>query len=260
MRMVVVTGTGTGVGKTVTTAALAACALRAGQRVAVVKPVQTGVLPGEPGDLAEVQRLTGLGDLHEFVRYAEPLAPATAARRLGEPGPELAELAGRIAGLVDRDLIIIEGAGGALVRFNDQDEGLCELVTAVQELVYTPYADVRTPRFEVVLVTAADLGCLHDAAAAARALGEWSLGPSHLVVGDWHARPGLAERCNLHDLPSYGGAPVRGVMPHGAGRLLPEAFAEVAMRSLTPVLGGTFDTADFLRRHGVPEPMKVSHR
>jgi len=249
MRIVVVTGTGTGVGKTVTTAALAACALRAGQRVAVVKPVQTGVRPGEPGDLAEVRRLAGLADLHEYVRYAEPLAPATAAVRLGEHGPDLDELAARIAALVDRDLVIIEGAGGALVRFNDRDQGLCELVSAVEERVRSPFAEVETPRLEVVLVTAAGLGCLHDAAATARALDEWGLGPQHLVVGDWPARPGLAERCNLQDLPRYGGAPVRGVIAHGAARLMPEAFAEVALRSLAPVLGGSFDAADFTRRH-----------
>lgn len=260
MRIIVVTGTGTGVGKTVTAAALAACALQAGQRVAVVKPVQTGVRPGEPGDLAEVQRLTGLTDLHEYARYPEPLAPATAARRLGESGPDIDELAGRIAELVDRDLVIVEGAGGALVRFNDLDEGICELVTGVAESVRSPYSDVESPRLEVLLVTGAGLGCLHDVAATAKALEEWGLGPQHLVVGDWHARPGLAERCNLHDLPLYGGAPLRGVIPHGAGRLMPEAFAEVAHRSLTPALGGRFDTASFVRRHtdAASEPTRVS--
>jgi dethiobiotin synthetase len=260
MRIVVVTGTGTGVGKTVVTAALVACALRAGQRVAMVKPVQTGVAPGEPGDLAEVGRLTGLIDLHEYVRYPEPLAPATAASRLGESGPDLDELAGRIAELTDRDLVVIEGAGGALVRFNDLDEGLCELVTAVEELVRSPYGDVPSPRVEVVLVTGASLGCLHDAAATAKALEEWGLGPQHLVVGDWQARAGLAERCNLQDLPRYADAALRGVIPHGAGRLMPAAFAEVALRSLAPALGGNFDAAGFVRRHAAPEPMRVSSR
>ncbi|HEX5813495.1 MAG TPA: AAA family ATPase, partial [Pseudonocardia sp.] len=52
--MLVVTGTGTGVGKTVVTAAVAALHPN---RVAVLKPVQTGVAPGEPGDLADVVRL-----------------------------------------------------------------------------------------------------------------------------------------------------------------------------------------------------------
>ncbi|MEO6502031.1 MAG: dethiobiotin synthase [Jatrophihabitantaceae bacterium] len=260
MNIVVVTGTGTGVGKTVVTAALAACAMRAGLRVAVVKPVQTGVRPGEPGDLAEVARLTGLTDLHEYVRYAEPLAPATAARRLGVSGPDLEELAGRIAKLVDRDLVIVEGAGGALVRFNDQDEGICELVSALQEQVRSLHRDGETARFQVVLVTGAGLGCLHDTAAAAKALQEWRLGPHHLVVGGWPAEPGLAERCNLTDLAEYGGAPVRGVLAHGAGRLAKEAFAEQAMARLTPTLGGAFDAPDFIRAQAAPLPTSVSEK
>jgi dethiobiotin synthetase len=243
MRIVVVTGTGTGIGKTVTTAALAACALRSGQRVAVVKPVQTGVLPDEPGDLAEVQRLTGLVDLHEYLRYAEPLAPATAARRLGEPGPDLDELAAKIAELADRDLVIVEGAGGALVRFNDRDDGLCQLAAALRRL--------GVP-VQVVLVTGVVLGALHDTAATAAALRGWSLGPDALVVGDWPAELGLAERCNLQDLPHYGGAGLQGVVPHGAGALTPPAFADQAARWLTPALGGSFDAPEFVRAHVAP--------
>ena len=49
MRTIIVTGTGTGVGKTVVTAAIAALAREGGQRVAVVKPAQTGMAAGEPG-------------------------------------------------------------------------------------------------------------------------------------------------------------------------------------------------------------------
>jgi dethiobiotin synthetase len=248
MNVVVVTGTGTGVGKTVVTAALAACALGAGQRVAVVKPVQTGVLPGEPGDLAEVRRLTGVGDLHEYARYAEPLAPATAARRLGQSGPDIAELASRIAELADRDLVIIEGAGGALVRFNIQGEGICHLASAVQQALG------NSARVQVVLVTGAGLGALHDTAATAAALAGWSLGPPALVVGDWPAEPGLAHRCNLVDLAEYGGASLAGVLGHGADALGRSAFAEMSRARLTPTLGGAFDAPDFIRANAAPPP------
>ncbi|MEV0499388.1 AAA family ATPase, partial [Streptomyces spectabilis] len=84
MSVIVVSGTGTEIGKTVTTAAVAALALAAGRSVAVLKPAQTGVGPGEPGDVAEVQRLAG-GRVTgaELARFPEPLAPATAARRAG---------------------------------------------------------------------------------------------------------------------------------------------------------------------------------
>jgi dethiobiotin synthetase len=49
--VVLVTGTGTEVGKTVVTAALAAVVRERGSDVAVVKPAQTGLAPGEPGDV-----------------------------------------------------------------------------------------------------------------------------------------------------------------------------------------------------------------
>ncbi|MBV9820963.1 MAG: dethiobiotin synthase [Actinobacteria bacterium] len=246
MTVWVVTGTGTGVGKTVTAAALAACGLRAGRRVAVVKPVQTGVGPDEPGDLAEVRRLTGLADLHEFARYPEPLAPATAARRVGEPGPDADELAGRIAGLADRDLVIVEGAGGALVRLNDRAETLGTLATALRRRL--------GDRVRVLLVTGSALGSLHDAAATAAVLRGQSLDPDALVVGDWPAAPGLAEWCNLTDLADYAGAPVAGVLPHGAGELAVPAFAELAVARLGPALGGRFDAAGFVRQHAAPLP------
>src|SRR4051812_3991711 len=98
--VVLVTGTGTDIGKTMVTAALAGAALAAGRRVCVVKPVQTGVREGEPGDLAEVLRLLGpaADGVHteEFVRLPEPLAPQAAAREAGRVLPPLEQHAERI--------------------------------------------------------------------------------------------------------------------------------------------------------------------
>ena len=80
MSIVVVTGTNTDVGKTVVTAAVATLAATRGTSVAVVKPAQTGVTADGPGDLATVRQLAGVTDLHEYVRYPDPLSPAAAAR------------------------------------------------------------------------------------------------------------------------------------------------------------------------------------
>jgi dethiobiotin synthetase len=240
-----VTGTGTGIGKTVTTAAIAAAAISRGQRVAVVKPVQTGVPPGAPADLAEVARLTGLADLHEYVRYSEPLAPATAARRLGQPGPSLPVLADRIAELADRDLVLVEGAGGVLVRFTAAGHGLLELAVELTG---------RGLRPRLVLICSSRLGGLHDAAAAAGPITKAGFAPPQLVIGDWPARPGLAERCNLHDLPDYAGGPLAGVLERGAGSWDRARFAELAVRSLTPALGGRLDAADFVASQAPADP------
>ncbi|MDI5976244.1 ATP-dependent dethiobiotin synthetase BioD, partial [Amycolatopsis magusensis] len=83
MTVLVISGTGTGVGKTVVTAAIAALAKADGRRVAVLKPAQTGVTDGEPGDLDEVRRLAGEVTTRELRRYPDPLSPEAAARRSG---------------------------------------------------------------------------------------------------------------------------------------------------------------------------------
>lgn len=244
MRVLVVTGTGTDVGKTVVTAALAACAVRTGQRVAVVKPLQTGVLPGERGDLADVRTLTGIEDLHEFARFDEPLAPATAAGRAGRPAPSVAELAERITALDDRDLVLVEGAGGAAVRFNDAGETIIDLAVALAGTVDT----------EIVLVASSGLGTLNSAALTGQAFTARSLPLAHVVIGAWPPQPDLAERCNLSDLPSYAGAPLSGVVPAGAGALAVRDFTERAAGWLISELGGNLDAPHFVSDHAAAVP------
>lgn len=140
MSVLVVTGTGTEIGKTIVTAAVAAAS--AGRRVAVLKPAQTGLAPGEPGDAAEVVRLAGSHvTAVELARFPEPLAPATAARRAGLPPVrpyEVAEAAGKLA--AEHDLVLVEGAGGLLVRFDDEGATLADAarLLAAPVLVVTP--------------------------------------------------------------------------------------------------------------------------
>ncbi|HEU4657205.1 MAG TPA: dethiobiotin synthase, partial [Capillimicrobium sp.] len=181
MSVLVVTGTDTGVGKTVVTAALAAAARAAGRRVAVVKPAQTGVAPGEPGDLEEVRRLSGVDDLHELARYPEPLAPATAARRAGRPGLSAAAVAEAVRGLADRDLVLVEGAGGLLVHFDDEGATLADVAAALAA--------------PVLVVTRAGLGALNHAGLTCEALRARDLACPGLVIGAWPVEPDLAERC-----------------------------------------------------------------
>lgn len=84
-RILLVTGTGTGVGKTIVTAAIASLSAKAGKSVAVVKPGQTGVSGDDIGDADDIKRLSGVGNVREFVRYPDPISPAAAARISGKP-------------------------------------------------------------------------------------------------------------------------------------------------------------------------------
>ncbi len=218
-----VTGTGTEVGKTVTTAALAAAALAQGLEVAVVKPVQTGLAEDEPGDLDAVGRLAGVTRRQELARLPDPLAPDTAARLRGRSLPTVAEHAAAIARLAaEVDLVLVEGAGGLLVRLDTAGHDVSDLAArlAAQDL------DV-----ELVVVVAAGLGTLNHAALTAEAIRHRGLVAAGLVVGSWPQppdEPDLAMRCNLEDLPSVTGLPVLAVLPAGAGSWPPERFRREA--------------------------------
>jgi dethiobiotin synthetase len=221
VRALVVTGTDTAVGKTVVTAALAAVARARGERVAVVKPVQTGVGDGEPGDLDEIRRLAGVNDVHELVRFPPPLAPATAARIAGVAPPPVGELAGRIRRLADRDTVLVEGSGGVLVQL-DGDGGT---VADLAALLGAP----------ALVVARAGLGTLNHSALTCEALAARGVACAGVVIGSWPSRADLAARCNLEDLPRYTGATLVGVLPEGASRLDGPAFEAMAKAELGEV-------------------------
>jgi len=239
--VLVVTGTGTGVGKTVLTAAVAAVAAAAGLRVAVVKAVQTGVATDEPGDLDHVRRLAGIGpdSLYEVARYPLPLAPSTAARLSGLPAFDLHACTDLVAELAaGHDLVLVEGAGGLLVRLRDDPpDGL-----TIADLA----GRLRAP---VVVVVDPALGTLNLTALTLEALRRRLLVCAGVVLGRWPAEPDLACRANIADLQTLAGAPLAAVLPEGLGRLAPEQFRAAAAASLGPGLGGTFDAADFRRKH-----------
>lgn len=221
-RVVVVTGTDTGVGKTIATAALAARAAAAGERVLVVKPVQTGVGGPDP-DVADVDTVGALAgvDTVQFVALDEPLAPDTAARRQGVPIPTVREHVSRIRELLPSyDLVIVEGAGGLLVRLDAEGGTLLDVARDLTFALRRRGADdVVSSPVEVVVVTRAGLGTLNHTELTVTALRAVQVEPAGLVIGSWPSTPGLAETCNRDDLTRITGVPVLAVIPEGAGSL-----------------------------------------
>ncbi|MGK2956053.1 MAG: dethiobiotin synthase [Solirubrobacterales bacterium] len=210
MKTLIVSGTDTGVGKTIVTAALASQARQAGLKVAVLKPAQTGVTDEEPGDVDEVLRLSAVEDVHEIARYPDPLAPATAAANVGAPGITVQQTVLAIEELEDRDLVLIEGAGGVLVRFDESGGTVIDLAAALGA--------------PVVLVARAGLGTLNHSALSIEALRSRGVECPGIVIGSWPENPDPAMRANVSDLPSYCGAPLLGQVPEGAARLEPLEF------------------------------------
>lgn len=216
MTVVLVTGTNTGIGKTVTTAALAVVAVAAGRRVLVVKPAQTGTATDETLDVDTVRRLAGLDDVVQLAGYDEPLAPDTAARRSGRPATPVAELAAGVAEAArDHELVIVEGAGGVLVRFDDDGGTLLDLG---QALVAAGH------RVTSLVVTSLALGALNHTELTTRAIASAGLSTAGLVIGSRPATLDLAGECNLVDLPRVTGAAIVGAIDAHAGALEPGEF------------------------------------
>jgi hypothetical protein len=167
--------------------------------------------------------------------------------------------------------VLVEGAGGLLVRFADDGWTLADLARALAA--------------PVLVVTAAGLGTLNHTALTLEVLACRGLRlAGGLVVGCWPARPDLAARCNVTDLEALSGQPLGGAVPAGAPAHTSEpapaskpahhgapthadepahggapahadepawaGFAEVARHALGPEYGGRFDAADFRREFG----------
>ena len=227
--VLVVSGTGTEVGKTVVTAAVAALAADRGRRVAVVKPAQTGEPPGPSGDLEVIRRLSGVTQTHELARFPDPLSPEAAARAAGRPPLDLPAAAVFIKQLqTEADLILVEGAGGLLVRYDPAGRTIADLAAMLDA--------------PVLVVTTPGLGTLNHTALTLEALNTRRLAAAGVVIGAWPAEPGVAERANLTDLAAIAGQPLAGALPDGAARLTRADFLAAARAGLGPALGGTFRT------------------
>jgi dethiobiotin synthetase len=205
----------------------------------VVKIAQTGVAADEPGDLDVVRKLSGVDDLHELARFPDPLSPAAAARVAGLPAVDLDRTAQVIRDLAERrDLVLVEGAGGLLVRYDEDGGTLADLA--------------RTLSAPLLVVVAAGLGTLNHTALTLEVLANRGLDLAGLVIGSWPDDPDLACRSNVTDLTALAARPPSGALAAGAGGLGADAFLGVARAGLGPGLGGAFDAAEFLRNHQLP--------
>ncbi|MGI8646940.1 MAG: dethiobiotin synthase [Mycobacteriales bacterium] len=226
---VLITGTDTGVGKTIVTAALAAAAGRAGLKVAVLKPAQSG---DDDDDAATVARLAAPTTTVTLARYAEPLAPLAAARIAGEPPLGLEPVVAAVHELAQKhDLVLVEGAGGLLVPMGTQGWTVRDLA-------------LRCGMSSLV-VARAGLGTLSHTALTLEAL---ACRPAVVVLGSWPSALELVHRSNLTDLTNAAGgarALIAGAVPEGAGDLTPHQFRLAAPSWLAPVLHGTFNLESF---------------
>ena len=201
MKALFVTGTDTNVGKTFVSCALIAALRARGRRVAVMKPVETGVA-GEPQDARALQAAAGDPaplDAICPVRLRAPLAPSVAARLEGrtlDPDDLVARVTARSA---EADMLLIEGAGGLLVPIAGR---------------FT-FADLaRRCAFPILLVGANRLGTVNHAALTARVADACGLSIRGFVLSQPQPTTDESAESNAAEIAALTGLRCVGVLPH----------------------------------------------
>ena len=196
MRGVFVTGTGTAIGKTVVAAVIAHGLAAGGERVAVFKPVLTGLTEGGEPDHELLRRASGTRQPPCEIaphRFGPAVSPHLAAELAGvrlEPAELVAAAREAAAGA---DTLVCEGVGGLLVPL-------------------TPGYLVRdfARELELPLLIAASpaLGTINHtlmSVEAARAVG---LEVCCIILTPWPGEPGVVEISNLETLRRLAGTEV----------------------------------------------------
>ena len=131
--------------------------------------------------------------------------------------------------------MIVEGAGGLLVRYDPDGRTIADLARMLEA--------------PVLLVAEAGLGTLNHTALTLEAMAHRGLDLAGIVLGAWPAEPGLAHRTNLTDLETLSARPLAGAIPEKAGGLNRTSFLAAARAGLSPQFGGTFDATAFKAEH-----------
>lgn len=205
MEIFVVTGTNTDVGKTIATAVLVHSYLAAGRGVQVLKPVQTGEPDGR-GDARTIEALTGV-PARDLYRFPEPLAPTLAAQRAGMAPARLeviVEEIERLRSQYPNDVLLVEGAGGLLVRLGEN---------------FTLIDVAKATGASVLVVTSLGLGSLNLAEMTCEIARHRGVFVAGLIGGSLPAAPDLATRLNIAEMPRLCRAPYLGSVPQGAAGL-----------------------------------------
>ena len=205
---ILISGTDTGVGKTTVACSRAAQFRQRGMRVGVMKPAETGcaLLDGEMTaiDAVALRAAAESNDAIELIcpyRYATPLAPAAAAVLEGREPPDLMRIAATYERLVaDRDVMLVEGAGGIAVPLTWSEN-------------YTDLA--RLLNLELVLVVGNRLGCINGTVLSLEYAAQHGVRVRGYILNDLEAESSPASQTNARSLESLLPGRCLGVMRHG---------------------------------------------
>jgi dethiobiotin synthetase len=216
-----ITGTDTGVGKTLVAGAIAQWFRRRGRRVAVCKPCATGCVRRREGWVSEdAEFLAHYADTPHPLetvcpqRFAEPLAPAVASERAGQPLDWSSIDQALQTMSKDSQVMIVEGIGGMMTPMDRQRTFL-----DVAEQLKLPAVVVARP----------GLGTINHTLLTCWALRQRGVRVAGVVLNRYPAEtPGLAEQTNPHAIERWGKTAVLCLVPDVAGALAPHLPGDIA--------------------------------
>jgi dethiobiotin synthetase len=200
-----ITGTGTEVGKTMVAGAAARTLAARGKRVAVFKPVVSGLDDYRDGDALPDHDLLRLAsgspqsdDEIAPYRYGPAVSPHLAAALAGEEIEPARLRAAAEAAARDADVLVCEGVGGFLVPLT------------LGYLVRDFARDIGAP---VGIAASAGLGTINHALLTIESVRSVGLEVAAVVLTPWPDEPGVLERANRDAIERLGQVRVE-VLPH----------------------------------------------
>lgn len=202
-----VTGTDTGVGKTVVASTIAASLAARGERVAVLKPVVTGLdeLDGSLPDHEQLIASARSGQAPSEVapyRFGPPVPPHLAAKLAGARIAPAALIGSARRAARDADALIVEGVGGLMVPLT---RGY--LVADFAQALGLPLIVVARP----------GLGTINHCLLTLEAARARAMKVAAVVLTPWPEEPTELERSNLETVASLGGVEVATLGPLYSG-------------------------------------------
>jgi dethiobiotin synthetase len=228
---IVVTGTDTGVGKTLVAGAIGRWFRVRGFRVSVLKPCATGCVRRREGLVSEDAEFLAHCANARFPldlicpqRYAEPLAPAVAAERAGQPLDWEAINRSIAIMAADSDVMIVEGVGGVMVPMDPRHT--CRDIAV---WLGAPAVVVARPA----------LGTINHTLLTVESLRLANVSVSGVVINRYPAEnASIAEESNPRAIEKWGKVPVLCVVPD----------EKIAGLELPPGIVSAIDTVDWERR------------
>lgn len=138
-----VSGNDTNIGKTFVSSLLIESISRKYNKIAYIKPIESGVLRASNSDFAYVKKFNNFRnvDFFQFESFKEPVAPLTASI-LEKKDIDYSQIVKKIRQLEKNyDLLVVEGAGGLRVPITKSKE-VVDLIKSIKArvlLVATPY-------------------------------------------------------------------------------------------------------------------------